>query len=98
MLLAGWLSDTISKGKRGPMNVVFSLGLLVSILGLWGTRDYFVWWIDGTFLFIIGFFLFGPQMMIGLAAAELSHKKQLERLAALQDGSPTSEQLSPDIL
>ncbi|AEP35410.1 MFS transporter [Chlamydia trachomatis] len=75
MLLAGWLSDTISKGKRGPMNVVFSLGLLVSILGLWGTRDYFVWWIDGTFLFIIGFFLFGPQMMIGLAAAELSHKK-----------------------
>ncbi|QXE26579.1 MFS transporter [Chlamydia buteonis] len=75
MLIAGWLSDKISKGKRGPMNVVFSLGLLFSILGMWYSRNQDMWWLDGSFLFVIGFFLFGPQMMIGLAAAELSHKK-----------------------
>lgn len=75
MLLAGWLSDKISKGKRGPMNVIFSLGLLFSIIGMWYSHSYTWWWLDGSFLFIIGFFLFGPQMMIGLAAAELSHKK-----------------------
>lgn len=75
MLIAGWLSDKLSKGERGPMNVVFSLGLLVSILLMWYNRDQNLWWLDGTLLFIIGFFLFGPQMMIGLAAAELSHKK-----------------------
>ena len=27
------------------------------------------------FLFILGFFIFGPQMMIGIACAELAHKK-----------------------
>ncbi|WP_201456565.1 MFS transporter [Chlamydia sp. 17-3921] len=75
MLIAGWLSDKISKGKRGPMNVIFSLGLLFTILGMWYSRSSTLWWLDGTFLFVIGFFLFGPQMMIGLAAAELSHKK-----------------------
>ena len=26
-------------------------------------------------LFVIGFLIFGPQMLIGMAAAELSHKK-----------------------
>lgn len=75
MLIAGWLSDTISKGKRGPMNVIFSLGLLCSIVCLWLFRHESLWLVDMTILFIIGFFLFGPQMMIGLAAAELSHKK-----------------------
>ncbi|WP_213358127.1 MFS transporter [Chlamydiifrater phoenicopteri] len=75
MLIAGWLSDKISQGKRGPMNVLFSLGLVLSIAGMWFYRDLNVLWIDGALLFIIGFFLFGPQMMIGLAAAELSHKK-----------------------
>lgn len=75
MLIAGWLSDTISKGKRGPMNVIFSLGLLFSIACLWGFRNEAIWIVDMSILFVIGFFLFGPQMMIGLAAAELSHKK-----------------------
>jgi sugar phosphate permease len=26
-------------------------------------------------MFLVGFFVFGPQMLIGMAAAELSHKK-----------------------
>ena len=30
--------------------------------------------LDGAFLFLFGFFIFGPQMLIGMAAAELSHK------------------------
>ncbi|MCB1181377.1 MAG: MFS transporter [Chlamydiia bacterium] len=74
MLVAGWLSDKVSSGKRGPMNVVFSLGMLLSVLVLWlmpGVGPFF----DTAILFTIGFFLFGPQMLIGLAAAELSHKK-----------------------
>ncbi len=74
MLAAGWLSDKISGGKRGPANVLFSLGMLISIIifSLYSNTSIFV---DGTLLFFIGFFLFGPQMLIGLAAAELAHKK-----------------------
>jgi len=31
--------------------------------------------VDAAILFLFGFTIFGPQMLIGLAAAELSHKK-----------------------
>lgn len=72
-LAAGWISDIIFKGKRGPVNVIYSLGILLSILGFW--------WVPGKSLFLhsilvftIGFLVFGPQMLIGVAAAELTHK------------------------
>ncbi|MCH9625229.1 MAG: Membrane sensor protein UhpC [Chlamydiales bacterium] len=74
MLVAGWLSDKISAGKRGPMNVIFSLGMVIAVLFLWCFPEASAW-VDSATLFVIGFFLFGPQMLIGLAAAELSHKK-----------------------
>ena len=31
--------------------------------------------LDGIIIFFIGFFIFGPQMLIGMVAAELTHKK-----------------------
>jgi MFS transporter, OPA family, sugar phosphate sensor protein UhpC len=74
MLVAGWLSDKINAGRRGPMNVIFSIGMLFAVVCLW-LFPHASAWVDSTALFTIGFFLFGPQMMIGLAAAELSHKK-----------------------
>ncbi len=74
MLVAGWLSDKIHSGRRGPMNVLFSIGMLGAVVFLWLTPEASAW-IDTAALFTIGFFLFGPQMLIGLAAAELSHKK-----------------------
>lgn len=74
MLVAGWLSDKLHGGRRGPMNVLFSLGMLLSVVFLWISPGMGVV-ADSVTLFMIGFFLFGPQMMIGLAAAELSHKK-----------------------
>jgi OPA family sugar phosphate sensor protein UhpC-like MFS transporter len=74
MILAGWLSDKLHEGRRGPINVIFSLGMFCSIGAFW------LWpnlsgMMTSIVLFMIGFFLFGPQMLIGLAAAELSHKK-----------------------
>jgi OPA family sugar phosphate sensor protein UhpC-like MFS transporter len=73
-LVAGWSSDLIFKGKRNPVNVLFSIAILILILGF---RSYTaaIPVLDGAFLFLFGFFIFGPQMLIGMAAAELSHKK-----------------------
>ncbi|MDR3624773.1 MAG: phosphoglycerate transporter protein PgtP [Chlamydiales bacterium] len=78
-LAAGWSSDKICSGKRGPINVLFTLGSLVAVylffkipIG-YSLLGYTYW--DATMLFIIGFCIFGPQMLIGVAAAELSHKK-----------------------
>lgn len=73
-LAAGWGSDRLFGAKRGPINVLFSLGSLLSILLFWAIPPGYPI-LDSTALFLIGFMIFGPQMMIGIAAAELSHKK-----------------------
>ncbi len=73
-LAAGWLSDYIFSGRRGPVNVLFSALVVLAMMGLYGTSQG-IWTLDCCFMFIVGFLIFGPQMLIGMAAAELSHKK-----------------------
>ncbi len=73
-LAAGWSSDRVFKGKRGPINVIFSFGMFIFI-GIFWMIPVGHTLVDSIVMFCIGFSIFGPQMMIGLAAAELSHKK-----------------------
>ncbi len=73
-LVAGWTSDHVFKGKRGPVNVIFALLTTIFVFGMWKVPGG-VLLIDTFFIFMIGFSIFGPQMLIGIAAAELSHKK-----------------------
>jgi len=73
-LAAGWASDKIFSGKRNPVNVLYSLAILGIVYLMWqysGISPI----LDSFWMFTIGFFIFGPQMLIGMAAAELSHKK-----------------------
>lgn len=72
-LVAGWGSDKFFSGNRGPMNLIFALGILVSVGALWllPVHNYILL---AACFFVIGFFVFGPQMLIGMAAAECSHK------------------------
>lgn len=73
-LAAGWTSDKLFQGRRGPINILFGLGVILAIWGLWLSPPGMVF-LDFGLMFLIGFFIFGPQMLIGMAAAELSHKK-----------------------
>ncbi len=73
-LVAGWGSDVLFKGKRMPVNVIFTLGVLATLLGFRLVTGYTPI-LDSVYLFLFGFFIFGPQMLIGIACAELSHKK-----------------------
>jgi len=73
-LCAGWASDRIFAAKRGPVNVLFALGMLVTAFLFWFVPEGYPW-LDSSAIFMIGFMVFGPQMLIGVAAAELSHKK-----------------------
>ncbi len=73
-LVAGWASDKIFSGRRGPVNVLFSAGVVGALLAFW-LLPYRLPAIDFALMFVIGFLVFGPQMLIGMAAAELSHKK-----------------------
>ena len=73
-LLAGWASDKLYKGSRGQINVFYSLFVCLVLYAFWkvqGSNPF----LDSLLVFSIGFFIFGPQMLIGMAAAELSHKK-----------------------
>lgn len=73
-LAAGWASDKIFKGRRGPINVLFSIAVIFAIAGFYLTPAGMMF-LDYSFMFAIGFLIFGPQMLIGIAAVELSHKK-----------------------
>lgn len=73
-LVAGWTSDTLFQARRNPVNVLFSLGLVVA-LGLFWSMQSSIFFLDSAFQFIFGFFIFGPQMLVGMAVAELSHKQ-----------------------
>ena len=73
-LAAGWGSDRFFRGDRGPMNVIFAIGVLISSMALWAVSSPSYALQAGSF-FLLGFFIFGPQMLLGMAAAEQSHKE-----------------------
>jgi OPA family sugar phosphate sensor protein UhpC-like MFS transporter len=72
-LFAGWCSDLLFQGRRGPVNVLYALGIVFSIVAFWKIPGASVW-LHSAAVFMIGFLVFGPQMLIGMAAAELSHR------------------------
>lgn len=73
-LLAGWMSDKIFQGRRGPINVLFSFGVIFAAAALYLVPAGYLMY-DYLLMFLIGALIFGPQMLVGMAAAELSHKK-----------------------
>jgi len=73
-LACGWLSDRLFHGKRNPVSALFCLGVILSLLPLIFLHQTSM----PIYLicsFLAGFFIFGPQMLIGIAAAELSHRE-----------------------
>jgi len=71
---AGWLSDRVFKAKRGPVNALYALLLFITI-GSFRVVPGGYAWIDSAMIFMIGFATFGPQMLIGVAVAEMAHKQ-----------------------
>lgn len=81
MIAAGWGSDYIWKGNRVPVMVICAIGLIASLFGLMYVPENHVL-LDMLFLALIGACVFGPQMIVGLAAAEFVDK----RAAATSNG------------
>ncbi|MBA3721322.1 MAG: MFS transporter [Parachlamydiaceae bacterium] len=73
-LAAGWSSDRLFGAKRGPVCVLFAVGILCSIFLFWIVpAGYIV--LDWITIYLMGFAVFGPQMLVGICASELCHKK-----------------------
>ena len=73
-IAAGWGSDRFFQGRRVPFMVVCALGLLVCISGFWSLPPGQLI-AENALMFAIGFLIFGPQILVGLAAAEFVDKK-----------------------
>jgi OPA family glycerol-3-phosphate transporter-like MFS transporter len=73
-ILCGWMSDRVFKGRRAPATILF---MALTLLGLvvYGLNRNGPLWIDITALIAIGFFVYGPIMIIGLHALDLVPKK-----------------------
>jgi OPA family sugar phosphate sensor protein UhpC-like MFS transporter len=77
MLVAGWCSDMFFQGRRVPFMLMCAVGMAITLYcfgdlppGPDGGIKYCY-----TLMACIGFFVFGPQMLIGLAASEYVDKK-----------------------
>lgn len=73
-LVAGWASDRFFRGMRGPVNVIFTFSAFIGVMALFFVPTGAIW-LSVLMLAISGFCIFGPQMLIGMVAAEISHKK-----------------------
>jgi len=74
ILIAGFISDRLFKARRMPVsivNLVLLAGMLLVLDHLPHTR-----WVLGTAMFLIGFFVHAPDMLIGgIAAVDFGTKK-----------------------
>lgn len=73
-ILCGWMSDKVFKGRRAPATILFTALTLVGIV-IYGLNGKGPLWIDIASLIMIGFFVYGPIMLIGLHALDLVPKK-----------------------
>lgn len=73
-LLCGWLSDKVFKARRAPATILFMALTLGGLIVYWLNRHGPLW-LDIAALIAIGFFVYGPIMMIGLHALDLVPKK-----------------------
>lgn len=74
ILASGWASDLFFHGRRVPVMLWSAIGLLVTLGGFWLVPNgYYI--LDMALMGILGFLVFVPQVLVGLAAVEFVDKK-----------------------
>ena len=71
-LACGWASDRIFKGNRTRTGVTFLIGVGVFLVLYWLAPVGTPYWLLMVHLFFIGAFIYGPVMLIGLQAIDMS--------------------------
>eukprot|EP00898_Chlorokybus_atmophyticus_P006402 jgi/Chlat1/6763/Chrsp50S06484 len=82
-LVAGFLSDKLAAnsksgtvGKRLQVVMAYTVGIAAMLAAFWAVPAS-AWGLQIAIVFMIGFFLYGPQMLIGLCGAELVGRKSV---------------------
>lgn len=81
-LLCGILSDKVFKGRRAPVTIIYMAMTLIAVLVYWKSpsSNHIV---QNASLWAIGFFIYGPVMLIGVQAIDLVPKKAAGTAAGL---------------
>ena len=82
MLFCGWASDRLFHGRRSPV-MVYSMALVVGAVLLYWLNPKGNYTVDSIALIAIGFLIYGPVMLIGVAALDLVPKKAVGTAAGL---------------
>ena len=72
---AGWVSDRIG-GQRGPVGFFFMICLAFVLTMFWFMPEDYTGF-SATALILVGFFVYGPQVLIGVASADFASKKAI---------------------
>ena len=71
-ILCGWLSDSVFKGYRSGTGILFTIATAIAIAAYWLMPVGTPMWILITLVGLIGGLIYGPVMLIGLQAIDLS--------------------------
>jgi len=72
-LLMGWLSDRLS-GRRGMVSLLCMIPVCAAFAGILWTPPGMLW-LDLTLFGVIGFFVYPPVMLLGVAGLDFTSKK-----------------------
>lgn len=81
-IMCGLMSDKLFQGRRAPVTIIYMLCTLLAVLAYWQSpSDNQV--MQNVSLWAIGFFIYGPVMLIGVQAIDLVPKKAAGTAAGL---------------
>jgi len=69
MVFFGWLTDNLFKNRAHRTCLICMLGAAASISIFWMIPEGAAWWLQMIPFTFIGFFIYGPQALLGIAAA-----------------------------
>lgn len=72
-IAAGWVSDRFFKGQRGPVATIYMIALMGALFIFWKTPPGY-YFIDAITLGCVGFLVYGPQILAGVASADFASK------------------------
>lgn len=74
-LLAGWLTDKFFSGKRAPVCVGYMVAAMAGVWVFWKLPASSPGWLYTVMLALLGFFIYGPQLLVAVMATDLATKK-----------------------
>lgn len=73
-IAAGWLSDHLFAGRRGPVSFLYMVCMVISLFYFWFVPPGFVL-LNTLAMTSVGFLVYGPQVLVGVAAADFASKR-----------------------